>query len=413
MSLSTVVLGFQHTAHRKDGHMDSQFDLRDLQRSANRIMVRNKLKPSGISAIVFGLLALSGAWGATSTRDIALGLIGLFLVFEGIWLLLWPSAYGVLLNGIGIAAVGVFNISGFLIPGSRSSWPILGLLQLRWAYDRFREYKLFRAITAQDPSPEADRFMEALVKDVDSREVESCADTIGLKYKGVDYKAILMERSAVLVSTGCRVILVWNRRDLDMVRGENTADGSIQVSGGSLGDSTATMSQMSFARYAAWKHEEPLPPTAVTVRRSLKPATKVMISVVSTLLFALLAITVLSVVSAKHALLSIILIAISAGPLVAWNSLSKMREWAWWTLVVVESMAILGLIMLIGLRLFLVSTGSAARVMTPAGFAIVFALLTVFSVPLCMLLIDRPSSWRRIETIPTQQPVPPLDLVSQ
>ncbi|MHB0997621.1 MAG: hypothetical protein ACYC27_00125 [Armatimonadota bacterium] len=387
--------------------MDSKYDLVDLQRAANILMVQNKLKPSGISGIVFGALALLGGYSLSSLQDQFLALIGLFLIFEGIWVLLWPSANGLLMNSVGIAAVGIYNIVSSFLPGNQSAWPIFGLLQLQWAFSRYKEYKMFKSITALAPSDESFQFMKALVKDIETREVDTSGNMIRFILGSTEYKAILMDRSAVLVSLDGKLVLVWNRLDAQLAPIEETdANGNLKVFGSITNNLTAVMSTENFSRFDAWSSGGSLPSSETIIRQSLKQRTKALAQVVLTLSTGALIVVIFSIISSgifKHVLTNLIAVSLSILPIFLWSRLLKMQKWAWTTLTVLES-----ILSLAGLAIILIGLIRFANNPHP-NFAwdkfsiLVFVVSGMFIVPLLLLLTDKPSGWRRTETVQDQR----------
>lgn len=391
--------------------MDSKFDLIDLQRAANYLMVQNKLKPSGISGIVFGAIALLGAWGVNTIQDQILAIVGLFLIFEGIWVLAWPSVNGILLNSIGIAVVGIYNIVISFLPGQQSAWPIFGLFQLHWSYSRYKEYKMFRSMTVFPPSSEAYRFMKSLVKDIETRETETSGNMISFLFTGVVYKAILMDRSAVLVSSDGKVILVWNRQDVDLARVQDSSEGpNVKVSGSVIHDLVAVMPDVYYNRYEAWKNGASLYSPDTVIRKCLKSRTIILAQVLLTISTGLLLFTIIGLISVgitKNLLLGIVFFAASITPLVLWSKLLRLQSWAWTTLIILESiLSFTGSAFV----LWVLYRMNAAPRPNDSWLNLTIAFLVIaglFYTPLLMLITDRPSGWRRTESL---QSVPEVEI---
>jgi hypothetical protein len=103
-------------------------------RSAFRVPTASK-----IASIVFGIIALLLGFGSISANalNIILVLIGGALLIEGVWLIIAPIYYGLLIDGILIAVIGVWNVVTTLlnskVTGSVGT-PLLayGIFQLAW-----------------------------------------------------------------------------------------------------------------------------------------------------------------------------------------------------------------------------------------------------------------------------------------
>src|SRR5438270_3326268 len=85
-----------------------------LQRTADYLLVYKRLRILGRSSLLFGLFNLLAAAAGPRQEPVInaiLALIGVCLLAEGCWLLLFPTPHGVLLEAMVLLVVGTGEIS--------------------------------------------------------------------------------------------------------------------------------------------------------------------------------------------------------------------------------------------------------------------------------------------------------------
>ena len=232
----------------------------DLQKAANYVMLRNRLRPSGISAIIFGLLAilLGGPGAATSTPDLILAILGLFLFIRGIWALAAPSPMGMLMTAIGIGAVGLWNISLILEKKSGGApvfWVVLGILQLRWAFQYYKQYQAFTALRPESPDLQSMGQIGGLLKEINFVNGAAAADIIEWRMNGAAWKGKLMDEGGLFMMNKGRAVLAVARENVDFTMGQVTEPGkpaSVSVRLGTI-TATGTMLPGYAQRFETWK----------------------------------------------------------------------------------------------------------------------------------------------------------------
>ena len=113
--------------------------LDELQRVANYRQMHKRLRTSGIGSVFFGVIAIAIGVKMLRFSDLNLILVGIgvFLLIEGLWLIVRPAPIGVILDGIALILVGTWNIAVQILnaaaghPG-QGFWPILGIFQILW-----------------------------------------------------------------------------------------------------------------------------------------------------------------------------------------------------------------------------------------------------------------------------------------
>jgi hypothetical protein len=126
---------------------------RRLQQVADYRTVRKTLRTSGIGSIVFGSLALVG--GVAPPFDPILTGLGLVLLGTGVWNTFAPRPTGILVDGIALLLVGLYNVGGGVLSAGHGSagsslWVKLGIFQLVWGVQAFVRFRRFRD-AFQDP----------------------------------------------------------------------------------------------------------------------------------------------------------------------------------------------------------------------------------------------------------------------
>ena len=128
---------------------------RRLQQVADYRTVRKTLRTSGIGSIVFGALALVA--GVAPPLDPILTGLGLVLLGTGLWNTLAPRPTGILVDGITLVLVGLYNIGGAALSAGHgaagsSLWVKLGIFQLIWGVQAFVRFRRFRDAFQAPPS---------------------------------------------------------------------------------------------------------------------------------------------------------------------------------------------------------------------------------------------------------------------
>jgi hypothetical protein len=155
--------------------MDMEHDLAALQKTADYHVVRKKLRQSAIGSLIFGGLAV--AIGVMllneSILNLLLVVIGILLLAVGVINLFRPTPEGIIIDGISLMIVALWNIVFVALPGlifgggpEHIKWGFIGLLQIGWSIRRFMDYPRYRQALREKPSAEELEGMEKLVKSI-------------------------------------------------------------------------------------------------------------------------------------------------------------------------------------------------------------------------------------------------------
>jgi hypothetical protein len=136
-------------------------DAATLQKTADYLLVYKRLRTLGRSSIFLGLFNLLASLVPIQGAFICtvLAVIGLCLLVEGVWLLVFPSPQGIFLEGLVLLVVGGGELSialyDFLLIGNvHLMIAFLGLMHILGAVRWFRSYARFHDAMQDPPPPE-------------------------------------------------------------------------------------------------------------------------------------------------------------------------------------------------------------------------------------------------------------------
>jgi hypothetical protein len=140
---------------------DMNDDAATLQKTADYLLVYKRLRTLGRSSIFLGLFNLLASLVPIQGAFICtvLAVIGLCLLVEGVWLLVFPSPQGIFLEGLVLLVVGGGELSialyDFLLIGNvHLMIAFLGLMHILGAVRWFRSYARFHDAMQDPPPPE-------------------------------------------------------------------------------------------------------------------------------------------------------------------------------------------------------------------------------------------------------------------
>lgn len=201
--------------------------LLEFQGASNYMLVRKTLRSSGIGSIVFGLIAMYMGFGGMMSNPLnaILGMIGLFLVGEGIWIIVSPTPAGLIVDGISLCALGVWNILITVMTrmaGDESNlFAILGLWQIVWGTQSFVRYKRFSTMPATRPSAEVMNKIDGIVTSIAQANTKEAQDIVEIQTKSLAGKEIwkgqLLDGAAIFVEgSGPNAVFV-GKKDVEIV----------------------------------------------------------------------------------------------------------------------------------------------------------------------------------------------------
>ncbi|HHS13606.1 MAG TPA: hypothetical protein ENN03_07525 [bacterium] len=176
--------------------------------------IYKQLKTGGIGSVIFGVIniVLGVITAAENPVNAVLAVFGLILLIEGIWLLVSPKPSGLIIDGLVLGMLGIWNIlitiQNISAGGGTGSFLVYGIAQIFWGIQSYRRYIKLKQI-----APERFKAKEteaAVRKTIDDRSFHSLFDSgltlsnlrIALLYAGVSFLSSLLSHLLYSVSIG-------------------------------------------------------------------------------------------------------------------------------------------------------------------------------------------------------------------
>jgi len=145
------------------------------------VLIHKKLKRAGIGSIVFGIIAV--ILGLIAMRESPINsivvLIGIFLLIQGIWIVVKPTPAGLIVDGIALLIVGLWNSIVTLSGTSAGGYifGVLGAFQIIWGIQNFVQYNKFYGIPLEKPFAEGlkDTLQEKCYRHHTTNGIAACA----------------------------------------------------------------------------------------------------------------------------------------------------------------------------------------------------------------------------------------------
>jgi hypothetical protein len=234
--------------------MNAEPEIAELQRAANQVMLVMRLRTAGILSLLFGFIAvLTGVHSGGGMFGLASMAIGSVLVLVGALVFALPTVNMLVVSGIAMAVIAVWNIAAFWI-AHNSILAVLGILQLKSGVDRFSDFKRISAMRIETPSAESLDFMFDAVKRVVRGVPGTSERLVQMRVKGMTWRILLAHKVGILVARGGAALIVRSREDLDILRAPSRGKSRlVQVTGEVIGDIPASMSEQHFEVYRNWR----------------------------------------------------------------------------------------------------------------------------------------------------------------
>lgn len=234
----------------------------ELQRAADFRTVRKTLKPAAIGSIVFGVIAIG--LGIASLKDspvnAVLVLLGLGLLGEGIWILVQPTPVGMIIDGIALCLLGLWNLFVTILNASSGgkgpgAFGILGVFQIIMGIQSFRRYRRFAGAAGGTASAEVIKRVDELVAGVEASSEKASPDIIEFTAKGVAWKGRLAGDLAVLVAQGEQDVVLARKSEFLITPQEAPGSGKTFKAAFQFGphNDSGAISPESYQRYERWK----------------------------------------------------------------------------------------------------------------------------------------------------------------
>lgn len=240
-------------------------DLELLQNVADHVVIKKHMRGSGIGSIIWGIINCAVGFGNAreNSLNLILGLIGLFLVFEGIYLLISLNPKGLIADGLAFMGVGLWNI--FITiqnmenqGGGVPFWAILGVMQIGWGIQSFKRYNRFSHIGQMGIAPELEGEIKELINAVKKGNPKKLPDMIQFAAKKRVWKGRLSPSCAIMLTTVGDDIQILNRKQFTMERTGKALVGSTVKMKVTMKNLTlvGTISAEHMERFENWKNAE-------------------------------------------------------------------------------------------------------------------------------------------------------------
>ena len=185
--------------------------------------LRRQLRAAGIGSLLFGVIAFF--LGASTMGQVPLNgmlaLLGLLLIVEGVWVIAAPSASGIIVDGLFVTAIGVWNIVVSLVEiGGNSGgsltgrFLIFGIFQIGWGIGRIAQYKRYAYLRGFTLDPAGRARIEQEIASVRSDTIRP--DVVAFKTRSlspVEGRLRLLEGSAAFFLRG-KIVEVLSRDEI-------------------------------------------------------------------------------------------------------------------------------------------------------------------------------------------------------
>jgi hypothetical protein len=264
--------------------MDLFQDCRELGRLAAYLKARKAFHGAGRGSIVFGLLALAlSVTPLLFSLPMGRGLVvpdyrlilrpmaalGLMLLAEGVWYTIRPVPLIDLVSGLAQLALGLACLSFSdhpLLAGRGPSWLVLllGLFCLIDAILRFISYWFARALRKIKYSEADLARLDELLRYVTKTKLKDATDIITLGVGVRDWRVLLGPVAALFVDMLSKRVVAARKEEVTFEQTRPVLLGGLFPATFRVRDQTwkGTIAPAGFAKYLAWKLEEPAAPPA-------------------------------------------------------------------------------------------------------------------------------------------------------
>jgi hypothetical protein len=238
----------------------------DLQRAANFRSVRKLLRPAGTGSVIFGVIAvfLGGSTMEQSPLNGILALIGVFLLVEGIWIIVAPSPAGMIVDGVALLILGGWNIMVTISNAAQGAsgtpfFAVLGIWQIVWGFQSFGRYQKFARMSMGRPSEQSLKWVDETLKSLAATKVFNASDGFEfqakISRKGQNWKAKLLPEMGVFVREKEEEVVITGKQRANIVPQGSASAGKNYEAAFQLGDRsfTGTISPESFTKFQQWK----------------------------------------------------------------------------------------------------------------------------------------------------------------
>ena len=249
--------------------MQQNDNVEELRRIAEYHTAVRTLRVLGWNGVVFGIINIYlGMNNALRLHPInaALAMIGVLLLTSGVWCLVLPRAEGIILNGIDLILVGLWNffVTSLNFMGNgwlQIWWAVFGGIQIAAAVQLFKKYARSSAALRQGASPEERAMMNELVSTI-LKSNSGDQQIVTFHVKGFSqlkiWRGQLGQNAAVFVEKTSREVLVAQKDEVNIERRGKLLLGETLKASIKIRDHKweSLISPAAFNRLVDWKMDE-------------------------------------------------------------------------------------------------------------------------------------------------------------
>lgn len=236
-----------------------------LQNVADQVVIRRHTRGSAIGSVIFGLINSGiGFWSmGESALNLILGLIGLFLLAEGIFLLVTSNPKGLIADGVAFITVGMWNIVITIMNISQGGegqafFAVLGVIQIGWGIQSFKRFDRFSHTGKISVSPDLAGEIKILIEEIKKGNPKKSMDMIQFNAGSRIWKGRLAQGRAIMLTTTGDDIQIMPKSDFTIERTGKAMIGSTVYADISLKRRTmkGTISTEHMERFENWKNAQ-------------------------------------------------------------------------------------------------------------------------------------------------------------
>lgn len=243
--------------------MNAGHDWSRLQQVADHRTARRTLRRVAIGSLIVGGIVL--ALGLIPPADPLTIAFGALLLGTGSWNLIRPRPAGIVIDGIMLCLIGLYNVSSlFLGEGGSVFWAKVGVFQVFWGGHEMLKFRRFREALAFEPQDTERRAMDESVRTLLKTRPKQDAAVFEFTMTGWHPKAWrgrLMDEGALMLKLGSEEVLLLRRHELEIQPGRKVLFGKELHASIAMDGTThkGAIAPESLERFHAWKYGVDVP----------------------------------------------------------------------------------------------------------------------------------------------------------
>ena len=241
--------------------MNTSSKSEQLQQAWNHRILAATLRSSGVGSVVWGIIAIVIGFMMLEGNSInaVLVLIGIGLVIEGVWLMVSPSPAGLIVDGLALWVLGVWNIIVTLMnmnAGHGSPiFAVLGCYQFYWGWKSFSRHDQFASLANFQPTADQSNEAVQMVNATLAAKPDDARFPLEFQEGQTSWKARLFDDVAVFIKAGGEEILFVDKDSVNMTEEPGSDAAGEPQSHLRLGPRSlvGTLSAQARAAFATWK----------------------------------------------------------------------------------------------------------------------------------------------------------------